>query len=189
MMKNLYFYLVLCFGCGTYQESNLGVEKFTGVDLGGNFIELSKLSTPRIAINVYSPTCIPCYKEIPTLNHLYEEMEKTGQGKFFLVVDPITVVEDGEGLSSEDREKKSIQIMQEEVKKRGIKPPVLVMKPEFRVTPGTGLITGTPETLIFRTGPLRLYYNFIGSISEKQTEEEILNDSKVKFFKKVLGGM
>ncbi len=181
--------LFLFFGCGASKTSNFHVNQFSGVDLEGKLVELGKVSTPNLVLNVYSPTCVPCYKEIPTLNYLYKELEKTKLGKLYIAVDPFIVLEDPESLTIESREKKTIELMQEEVKKRNIQVPVLVMKPEFRVTPQGGLITGTPETLIFHTDPLRLYYNFIGSICEKTNLEDIQNDSKVKFFKKLLGGI
>jgi len=181
--------LFLFFGCSAPKTSNFNVNQFSGIDLDGKLVELGKISTPNLVLNVYSPSCVPCYKEIPTLNYLYRELEKTGLGKLYIAVDPFVVLEDAESLNIESREKKTLEVMQEEVKKRNIQAKVLVMKPEFRITPQGGLITGTPETLLFRTDPLRLYYNFIGSICEKTREEDIENDSKVKFFKKLVGGI
>jgi hypothetical protein len=109
-------------------------------------------------------------------------------GEFYMVVDPTLLVEDAK-LSQEELEKKAISIMQMEVQKRNIELPILVMREPFRVDPQKGLVTGTPETLLFKTSPLRLYYNFLGSISEKTDPIEIEKDSRVKFFMRTLGGI
>ncbi|MCB1180339.1 MAG: redoxin domain-containing protein [Leptospiraceae bacterium] len=175
--------------CTSKLESNFNVNSFEGVDFTGKLVKLSEIKSPRVVLNVYSPTCIPCFKEIPTLNYLAGEMKKDSLGEIYMVVDPLNVVDGGESLPPGELEKKSIEIMKAEVEKRGIELPVLIMKPPFKVTPGEGLITGTPETLLFKTSPLILYYNFIGSISEKNSLEEIESDSKVKFFKRILGGV
>lgn len=173
--------------CTAKTESNLHVDKFQGVDLEGRPVQLKDSKAVRLAINVYSPSCVPCYKEIPTLNYLYREMKEKNLGEFYMVVDPLLLVE--EGLSVEETERKATLIMKEEIAKRGIELPVLIMRPPFKVDTKKGLVTGTPETLLFRTSPLLLYYNFIGSISEKSEISEIEKDSKVKFFKRILGGI
>lgn len=185
------FFLIVgsVISCRTEKHSNLDVDSFVGVDLEGNSKILKEMNSPRLAINVYSPTCVPCFKEIPTLNYLRKEMVRTGLGEFFMVVDPYSITDQLEEVPFESIYEEAKKIMKEEVTKRGIELPILIMKPPFKVTPGKGLITGTPETLLFKTKPLILYYNFIGSISENENSEEIQNDLKVKFFKRVLGGI
>ena len=175
--------------CRTKRESNLNVQTFVGVDFTGKEISLKDEKTPRLAINVYSPTCIPCFKEIPSLNYLRNEMLHSRLGEFYMVVDPYSLLDGMDGKPFEDVYPEAMRMMKEEVKNRKIELPVLIMKPPFKVTPGEGLITGTPETLLFKTTPLILYYNFIGSISEQESLEDLKNDLKVKFFKRIIGGI
>ena len=106
-----------------------------------------------------------------------------------MVVDPYSIIDGMDGKPFEDVYPEAMRVMKEEVKNRNIELPVLIMKPPFKVTPGEGLITGTPETLLFKTNPLILYYNFIGSISEQESLEVLKNDLKVKFFKRIIGGI
>ncbi|MDX1959277.1 MAG: TlpA family protein disulfide reductase [Leptospiraceae bacterium] len=191
------FCLILFFSiCLTYckagRKSNFGVENYKGYTLKNEFIQLRDLNFSRIAMNVYSPTCVPCFKEIPTLNFLARDMKQKNQGEFFLVVDPFNILENPSGLTREERISKSIEIMSKEKESRNIELTVLIMEDEFKVEPPPsrgGLVTGTPETLLFKTKPLTLYYNFIGSICEKQSLEEITNDPKVQFFQKQIGGI
>jgi len=175
--------------CRTKRESNLNVQTFVGVDLTGKEVSLKDEKTPRVAINVYSPTCIPCFKEIPSLNYLRNEMLHSRLGEFYMVVDPYSIIDGMDGKPFEDVYPEAMRVMKEEVKNRKIELPVLIMKPPFKVTPGEGLVTGTPETLLFKTNPLILYYNFIGSISEQESLEDLKNDLKVKFFKRIIGGI
>lgn len=189
--KILPLLVLLLFGmdCRTKRESNLNVQTFVGVDLTGKEVSLKDEKTPRVAINVYSPTCIPCFKEIPSLNYLRNEMLHSRLGEFYMVVDPYSLLDGMDGKPFEDVYPEAMRMMKEEVKNRKIELPVLIMKPPFKVTPGEGLITGTPETLLFKTTPLILYYNFIGSISEQESLEDLKNDLKVKFFKRIIGGI
>jgi hypothetical protein len=180
---------IFVMNCRTKRESNLNVQTFVGVDFTGKEISLKDEKTPRVAINVYSPTCIPCFKEIPSLNYIRNEMLNSRLGEFYMVVDPYSIVDGMDGKPFEDVYPEAMRVMKEEVKNRKIELPVLIMKPPFKVTPGEGLVTGTPETLLFKTNPLILYYNFIGSISEQESLEDLKNDLKVKFFKRIIGGI
>jgi hypothetical protein len=180
---------IFVMNCRTKRESNLNVQTFVGVDFTGKEISLKDEKTPRVAINVYSPTCIPCFKEIPSLNYLRNEMLHSRLGEFYMVVDPYSIIDGMDGKPFEDVYPEAMRVMKEEVKNRKIELPVLIMKPPFKVTPGEGLVTGTPETLLFKTNPLILYYNFIGSISEQESLEDLKNDLKVKFFKRIIGGI
>ncbi|MCE9499519.1 MAG: TlpA family protein disulfide reductase, partial [Leptospira sp.] len=134
------------------------------------------------------PTCVPCIKEIPVVNHLYEYLEISKKARFYIVTDPYSIVDNSEKMSFEEVSEKARFILKDDSNKRKIFAPILIMKPPFRVAPGKGLVTGMPETLLFRTQPLRLFYNFIGPISEEQNPVLIPKDSKVQFIKRMIGG-
>ena len=180
--------LALLLGCSPEKESNFDVSGYQGLDLNGQNVVLSELRIEKIAINVYSPTCAPCVKEIPALNHIFQELEVSKKGKLYIVADPYTIVDNSENMSFDEVYKKAVPILKVDAAKRKIFAPILVMKRPFRVFQGNGLVTGTPETLLFRTSPLRLYYNFIGPISEEQNPLLIPKDAKVQFFKRMIGG-
>jgi thiol-disulfide isomerase/thioredoxin len=167
-------FLFLLDACFAKSKSNFHIDTWEALDLTGKIIKISDINdTNRIIFNVYSPTCVPCVEEIPTLNYLYKEVEKGKIGKFYIVVDPYNIVEEEGTL--EQVVKKASEIMKTE-----IQPPFRVGKQE--------LVTATPETLLLKTNPPILYYNFIGPISSAKTESEIEKDAKVLFFKKMLGG-
>lgn len=179
---------VFAFGsCNSQRVSNLNVAQFEGFDLNGKLIKLDEIPASRIALNVYSPTCVPCVKEIPVLNHVYREISKNESLKFYMVVDPALLIENP-AIPESEQIKQATEIMKKEVIDKKIELPILIMKSPFKVIPEGGLITGTPETLLFKTKPLTLYYNFIGPISEKSELSEIQKENKVKFFIKTLGG-
>ncbi|GBF51783.1 hypothetical protein LPTSP4_33210 [Leptospira ryugenii] len=145
---------------------------------------MADLDLDYLALNVYSPDCVPCWKEIPTLNLLAREIQKNfPRHALYMVVDPYQVSVDAkEDAPWGEVYSQAKARMQKEKQDRGIEVPILFMKAPFRVKE-KGLITGTPETLLLETKPLRLYYNFLGSISEESKPEVILADQKVKFFK------
>ena len=176
------------FSCSTRVVSNFDVSQYEGVTLTGETIRLSEAKVPLVGLNIYSSTCVPCVKEIPTLNYLYLKITEGKLGELYLVVDPYQIVEGSETLAVEEVFAKANQLMKMEVTKHSISLPVLLMKKPFTVDPKKGLITGTPETLLFKTSPLVLFYNFIGPISEKQKLEDIQTDNKVKFFLRMFGG-
>lgn len=194
-----YTYLILLLvgflSCAKEKMVNFSAEKYEGISLEGEIVHLANINASRLALNVYSPTCVPCVKEIPTLNFLYHEFKdreaKTVSGKnagvkLYMVVDPYTVVPDSERMEESSVIPQAIKIMQREVLQKKIDLPVLVMKKPFTVA-DNWLVTGTPETLLFHTNPLVLYYNFVGSISEETNPEKLKLDTKVSFFKKMLG--
>lgn len=184
------FFLVLfLWQCSRQKQSNYHVDQFWGTTLNGEKIQLKEVQARRIALNVYSPTCVPCYKELPALHHIYAQMQKAGAGQMYLAIDPDTILDDTEGLSEQKKIQQSIQIMKKEKQKRQIEIPILIMSKPFIVQPQGGLITGTPETLLFDTQPLALFYNFIGPISEEKLESAIINDPRVIFFKRTFGGL
>jgi thiol-disulfide isomerase/thioredoxin len=77
-MKQIFIFLLLTFisNCYSQKQSNFDVSQYEGIDLSGNRVVLSELLVRRLAINVYAPTCIPCVKEIPALNYLFQEVKK-----------------------------------------------------------------------------------------------------------------
>ncbi|MBK6606274.1 MAG: TlpA family protein disulfide reductase [Leptospiraceae bacterium] len=190
-MKQIIIFLLTAFlaNCYSQKQSNFDVSLYEGLDLLGKPIVLAELPLRRLAINVYAPTCIPCVKEIPALNYLFQEVNKDKLLGLYMVVDPYDIVPDAEPTSSFDElYPKAKAIMEKEVSEKKIDLPILIMKRPFRVSQGDGLITGRPETLLFKTKPLILFYNFIGPISEEKELNLIQTENKVKFFKLMLGG-
>ncbi|EQA36949.1 antioxidant, AhpC/TSA family [Leptospira inadai serovar Lyme str. 10] len=175
--------------CAPSEQSNLGVQSFEGVTLDGQTIRLSDIQAERIALNVYGPNCVPCIKEVPVLNYLYKDLASNPRIKLYMVVDPTVFVDSPEKMTEEQIIKEANIQMREEIRKYGIKLPVLIMKKPFRISRNDGLVTGTPETLLFKTKPLVLYYNFIGPISEESDVLAIPKDGKVIFFKRMAGSV
>jgi thiol-disulfide isomerase/thioredoxin len=191
-MKNFTLFLVFLFlllGCGAKKKSNLDVDKFTGTTLSGEKIVFTELKMQRVVWNVYSQTCVPCFKEIPALNYIQTEMKRQNLGQIYMVVDPAQIFDNTQKLSKDAVFQKVKEIMTLEKTKRNIELPIVVMDEPFKVTPGEGFVTGTPETLLFKTSPFILYYNFIGSVSDKEKLEDIIADPKVHFFIRLLGGV
>ncbi len=190
-MKQIFIFLILALltNCYSKKQSNFDVSLYEGLDFSGKRIVLADLPLRRLAINVYAPTCIPCVKEIPALNSIYQEVNKDKSLGLYMVVDPYDIVPDADANNSfEDLFPKAKAIMEKEVLDKKIELPILIMKRPFRVSQGDGLITGRPETLLFKTNPLILYYNFIGPLSEEKELNLIQNENKVKFFRLMLGG-
>lgn len=185
----VFTFIFILFSCAPAKTSYFGEETWVGVNLSGQEVVLKDLPVTEIALNVYSPDCVPCFKEIPSLNLLTEEIQSRFSGKkaLFLVVDPKQILPDAkEGLDFAAYLPQAKERMLKEIRDRNIKTTVLFMKPPFQVGSGS-LVTGTPETILLETKPLRIYYNFIGSISEKVSPPDILNDSKYQFFRHQFG--
>ncbi|PJZ43991.1 hypothetical protein EHQ30_02925 [Leptospira brenneri] len=189
MKTSLISIVSLCLiSCAPAKSTYFGEENWVGLTASGAEISFSKLEKEEIALNVYSPDCVPCWKEIPTLNLLHAEIESQFPSKaLYMIVDPYQVVPD----ISDDRPFGEVyQLAKErmaiEVKNRKIQVPIVFMKPPFRVKEGS-LITGTPETMLFVTKPMRLYYNFLGAISEQVSVDLIRRDAKFNFFRHQFG--
>lgn len=189
MKASLILFICLCLiSCAPAKSSYFGEGTFVGVSASGEEITFSNLEKDQIALNVYSPDCVPCWKEIPALNLLYSEIQNKFPDKaLYMVVDPYQIVPD---ITDELPFGQVYQLARErmnlEIKNRNIQVPVVFMKKPFRVKEG-GLVTGTPETLLFETKPMRLYYNFLGSISELSNKESIEKDPKFNFFRYQFG--
>ncbi|TGL08571.1 hypothetical protein EHQ43_05915 [Leptospira bouyouniensis] len=189
MKASLILFISLCLiSCAPAKSSYFGEGTFVGVSASGEEIIFANLEKDQIALNVYSPDCVPCWKEIPALNLLHSEIQNKFPNKvLFMVVDPYQIVPD---ITDELPFGQVYQLAKErmnlEIKNRNIQVPIVFMKKPFRVKEG-GLVTGTPETLLFETKPLRLYYNFLGSISELSNKESIEKDPKFNFFRYQFG--
>lgn len=186
-MKKFILILIFLLSCSR-EESNFNLQSLEGVDLEGKTFQFNAITKmQRMALNVYSPTCVPCVKEIPVLNYLRKEMINKNLGEFYMIVDPYTLVDEDIKDINEAIQKAS-EIMKKEIQEKKIEMPVIIMKPPFKVLPGEGLVTGTPETLLLKTNPLVLYYNFIGAISQESDLEKIKSDKKIDFFIQLVGG-
>ncbi|TGM34892.1 hypothetical protein EHQ75_17335 [Leptospira levettii] len=189
MKTPLSLLISLCLiNCAPAKSSYFGETLFVGVTADGEEINFANLAKDQIAMNVYSPDCVPCWKEIPALNLLYAEIQNKFPNKaIYMVVDPYQIVPDvTDELPFGQVYQMAKERMKVEIKNRNIQIPIIFMKKPFRVKEG-GLVTGTPETLLFETKPLRLYYNFLGSISELTTKETIEKDPKFNFFRYQFG--
>ncbi|TGK35601.1 TlpA family protein disulfide reductase [Leptospira gomenensis] len=182
-------FLTFCFGvCAPSEQPNLGVQDFQGISLeDGKLVRLSESTSPRLILNVYGPNCVPCIKEIPALNYLNAEIQKDPKIQFYMVVDPSLFFDDPDSLSEEELLKRAIPLVKEEIRNYKIQVPVLLMKRPFKVSRTDSIVTGTPETLLFKTKPLVLYYNFIGPISEETDPSKFATDQKILFFKRMAG--
>ncbi|EMY78234.1 redoxin domain protein [Leptospira weilii serovar Ranarum str. ICFT] len=169
------------------EQPNLGIQEFQGMTLDGKPVRLSEMSASRLVLNVYGPNCIPCIKEIPALNYLYQELQKDPKIQFYMAVDPALFFDEPETMSEDELLTKAVPLVKEEIRKYGIQVPTLLMKKPFRVSRTDSIVTGTPETLLFKTKPLLLYYNFIGPISEESNPQRLSVDQKVLFFKRMAG--
>ncbi len=90
-------------------------------------------------------------------------------------------------MSEDEMLTKAIPLVKDEIQKYKIQVPTILMKKPFRVSRTNSIITGTPETLLFKTKPFVLYYNFIGPISEEGNLERLSIDQKILFFKRMAG--
>ncbi|RHX86884.1 TlpA family protein disulfide reductase [Leptospira stimsonii] len=178
---------LLTLQCAPSEQPNLGIQNFQGITLDGKTIQLSDVTAPRLVLNVYGPNCVPCIKELPALNFIYQEIQKDPKIQFYMVVDPALFFDDPETMSEEELLTKARPLVQEEARKFGIQVPILLMKKPFRVSRSNSIVTGTPETLLFKTKPLVLYYNFIGPISEEANPARLSTDQKILFFKRMAG--
>lgn len=167
--------------CRPVIHPNLGVEKWKGTTLDGKPVRFSEVKARGVVLNFYSPTCAPCIEELPAFEAFAAEAEKLGVAVF--------VVVEGQGLSSGvDPEKVKGSEFTEAVRRRidqdrvkyGIKPAIVILDPEFKITQ-RGPVTGTPETLFFRTNPFLLQYAFVGPISTEESPAALAKDTRYQF--------
>jgi hypothetical protein len=174
--------------CLSQDTNQMGSRDWKGIFLEtGESISLADLPHSVIALNVYAPNCIPCWKEIDVLNRINARLSKDENFGIYMIVDPQLVAESVEGFSDGgDFMKYATEIMKREHKERNIQMKIILMEPPFRVS-NASFVTGTPETILVRTNPWNIYYNFIGAISDEKEISKIDNDPKVKFFFSSLG--
>lgn len=185
-MRIFFLLFFLLNQCAKVQVSNLGVETWKLRDDDGKTLSIQDLPGERIAINVYSPTCVPCVEEIPALNAIRDEIATNRNFHIVMAVDTSQWITTGIKESDDDIFQKARTEMKTEIAKRGIRLPVYYFLPPLRVGPQE-IITGTPETLLFQKNPTRLFYNFLGPISTVSDPKEVTKDLKYKFFKRVFG--
>ncbi|MCC5813311.1 MAG: TlpA family protein disulfide reductase [Leptospira sp.] len=153
----------------------------------GESIALADLPHSVVALNVYAPNCIPCWKEIDVLNRIQTRLSKDANFGIYMIVDPKLVSESVDGFTDgDDFVKFATEVMKREKRERNIQLNIIIMEPPFRVS-NSSFVTGTPETILVRTNPWNIYYNFIGAISDEKEILKIDNDPKVKFFFSSLG--
>ena len=68
--------LFLIIGCSQKEESFF--DKLDLKDLDGNVISLEEMQGKHIFINLWSTTCKPCLKEMPSIERAKAELEKEG---------------------------------------------------------------------------------------------------------------
>ena len=192
-IRNLLAIIILglsisCSESGVQIESS--IHSLKGRDLAGNPVDFSHLDSPRFVLNFYSPTCQPCIEELPALGMFYRTLKEKGIPVYIVVEGR----PDSHGLmpvADTDVERIYTVIrdrLEEDVAKYGIEVPMVVLDPSVQMSSSSGLITGTPETLIFHTSPLSLEYNFLGPIASSENRQEVLSETRYQFaLKKALG--
>lgn len=160
-------------------------------DLEGNKWNLNNINKTVIIINFYSPTCAPCIEELPALHMIYQEAKRLNY-EMFLAIEPDLeknlpfVPENFKNQPYNDEIYLFLRdVIKQEIKRRNISIPVYIFEPPFRIDKDQ-IITGTPETLIFTTQPLRLRYNFIGPIATTENIEDLKWNTRYQFFIQML---
>ncbi len=190
LLLSIIVILMTMISCAPGEKSRFGVENWKGETLDGKPVSFSSIDSARFVVNFYSPTCQPCIEEIPALNVYARELKKSGIPVYMAVES--WPESNGLSLSDSDPRERIMTAVKEriakDVKKYNIEVPIVIMDEDFKITPGYGLITGTPETLVFDTNPLVLRFNFIGPISTATEEEDLSKDSRLIFaLKKATG--
>ncbi|EMO24973.1 redoxin domain protein [Leptospira interrogans serovar Bataviae str. HAI135] len=114
------------------EQSNLGIQEFQGITLDGQPVRLSEVKASRLILNVYGPNCVPCIKEIPALNYLYQEMQKDPKVQFYMAVDPSLFFDNSEVMSEDEMLTKVIPLVKDEIQRYKIQVPILLMKNRFK---------------------------------------------------------
>lgn len=152
---------------------------------------LTQIREPVLILNFYSPTCGPCIEELPAIKLIYEQAREFGFSMYLAVEPSIErnvpfVPPEFENRPFDEESFLFLQkVLKEDQKKRNIPIPMIIMEPPFRIDVDQ-IITGTPETLIFTTNPLRLRYNFVGPITTEKEHQRIQQNSRFRFFLELL---
>ena len=174
--------LVSLLSCGPKPHSNLGVDDWSGTTIDGSQVQLKDIDTNAVILNFYSPICLPCIEELPSLEKFYQEV-KQKQAVMFLAVEHNLERNGIDNVNTNDIAKIQsllIERVKQDVKRYGIQIPILIMNKPFLIEQNQ-IVTGTPETLFFRTQPLRLHYNFIGPISIATNSADLEKSSRYQF--------
>lgn len=172
--------------CSPAYRSNLGVETWSGTTLGGEKVHFADLKAKGVILNFYSPTCGPCIEELPAIEEYYEEAQRRGIAMFVVVEADLEKngVRTGESQAASVDDATLLRLLGERMKvdiaKYKMKVPVVIMDRTFSIRPD-GMVTGTPETLLFRAAPFRLVYNFIGPLSTAPTRQDLRRSSRFSF--------
>lgn len=178
--------------CRQDREPAFHTDSWRGKTLEGKPVQFSSLDSKRVVLNFYSPTCQPCIDELPALNTLAERLEREGI-PLYMVVESWPEAH-GLPLSNEapmDQIEAALRKrIQEDVDQYNIKPTIVLMHPDFKINNEFGLVTGTPETLIFQVDPFELKYNFIGPLSTNHSVGQVEEDSRLFFaYRKATGAI
>ncbi len=198
-MPLLLLSFLLSFGlssCRPPAESNFALAAWRGEKLDGDPVIFSELdragAMEGLVLNFYSPICQPCIEELPALHRLYERARERNVPLYLAVEQDAEKhgielpSETAEALGREQRQQERllrvllIERLQQDRRKYKINIPFLLMWKDFTIAPQQ-LVTATPETLFFKTTPLRLVYNFIGALSAAKSDEELDASSRLNF--------
>ncbi len=192
MKRLLLLKLIFFLGCvNSIKNYDDFFSKLSFRDLEGNKWNLNNINKTVIIINFYSPTCPPCIEELPALHMIYQEAKRLNY-EMFLAIEPdleknLPVVPENYKNQPYNEEIYLFlrNVIIQEIKRRNISIPVYIFEPPFRIDKDQ-IITGTPETLIFTTQPLRLRYNFIGPIATTENIEDLKWNTRYQFFIQML---
>lgn len=165
------------------EKNNFETADWSGDLLTGGEVKFSELKSPTVVLNFYSPTCRPCIEELPALNLLYQSA-KIDKIPVYIAVEANPESHGLPVLSDDPREERLSAIKKrllEDVERYDIRVPMVILSDRFRMNPEYGLITGTPETMLFSTDPFVLRYNFIGPLSVLENPNDLMMDSRLTF--------
>ncbi len=178
-----------CIGCRPAERTHFDVANWQGELLNGKEVRFAGLAAGGVILNVYSPTCVPCIEELPALDRLFE-IAREKDLAMYIVADgrPEAHGMDIESNAAPEEARAALLArLNADVTRYKIRIPLVVMDAKFRVAPRDGLVSGTPETLLFRTNPFVLEYNFVGPVAGTNKPAEFEADSRFQFVvKKVL---
>ena len=192
----IYVSLLFFVFCRPKLSSNFGVREWVGYDLAYKQIRFDELKTNGLVLNFYSPICLPCLAELPALEQVYERLQKKNIAMYIALSSQLSIngieatnVEKMSDMVDEEidgeekfklRHKKIAERMKKDQRDYKILIPIIVMYDDFKIA-SNELVQATPETLLFKTKPLRLRYNFIGPLSTAKSQKALLEDSRFNF--------
>jgi thiol-disulfide isomerase/thioredoxin len=174
--------LVIAAACEKPEKENFRIQLLKGRDLNGSVVDFTSVKESRFVINFYSPVCVPCIEELPALQMLSDELSRKNIPVYIAVEGNPEVHE----VFPEQNDPESVyqairKRIQEDAVRYNIKIPVVILDPAFKISPESGLITGTPETLIMDGSPMHIRYNFIGPVSRFHNASEVYADTRFQF--------